>query len=139
MADDLGTDLDQLLAQTGQRPLLRRFGHRQSSYEIGEVVGERMEVKMDGVGGQGTARQPGALDRTLALFDPLLGRAALVVEGHDALGRPRQIRHDERDARIKLALQAPGQRRDLTENSALRNGTTEAFCRAETGQLLMAV
>jgi hypothetical protein len=30
-------------------------------------------------------------------------RAALVVEGHDALGRPRQISHDEPDARIKLA------------------------------------
>src|SRR5215471_13010919 len=62
-----------------------------------------MELKTDGVGGQGTARQPGPFDRALALFDPLLRRAPLVVEGDDALGRPRQIGHDEADARIKLA------------------------------------
>src|SRR6516225_8950833 len=102
MADDLGTDLDQLLAQAGQRPRLRRLGHRQSSHEIAEVVGERMELKTNGVGGEGTARQPGPFDRALALFDPLLRRAALVVEGHDARW-PRQISHDEPDARIKLA------------------------------------
>src|SRR5437763_14379236 len=62
-----------------------------------------MELKANGVGGQGTARQPSPFDRALALFDPLLRRAALVVEGHDTLGRPRQISHDEPDARIKLA------------------------------------
>ena len=55
------------------------------------------------VGGQGTARQPGPFDRALALFDPLLRRAALVVKGHDALGRPRQIGHDEPDAWTNLA------------------------------------
>ena len=62
-----------------------------------------MELKTDGVGGQGPARQPGPFDRALAFFDPSLRCAALVVEGHDALGRPRQIGHDEPDARIKLA------------------------------------
>src|SRR6516164_9399219 len=61
-----------------------------------------MELKTNGVGGEGTARQPGPFDRALALFDPLLRRAALVVEGHDARW-PRQISHDEPDARIKLA------------------------------------
>ena len=40
---------------------------------------------------------------TVALFNPLLGCPALVVEGHDALGRPRQVGDDEADARIKLA------------------------------------
>lgn len=40
------------------------------------------------VGGDGTARQPGAIDRALPLLYPLLRRAAMVVEGHDTLGRP---------------------------------------------------
>jgi len=33
----------------------------------------------------------------------LFRRAALVVEGDDALRRPRQVGHDEADARIKFA------------------------------------
>jgi hypothetical protein len=37
------------------------------------------------------------------LLDPLLSCAALVVEGDDPLGRPRQVGHDEADARVKLA------------------------------------
>jgi hypothetical protein len=36
-------------------------------------------------------------ERALAFLDPLLRRAALVVEGDDPLGRPRQIGRDEAD------------------------------------------
>jgi hypothetical protein len=50
-----------------------------------------MELKANRVGSEGAARQPRPLDRTLAFFDALLRRAALVVEGDDAVGRPRQI------------------------------------------------
>ena len=39
----------------------------------------------------------------LPYFNPLLGCPALVVEGHDALGWPRQVGDDEADPRIKLA------------------------------------
>jgi len=42
MADDLRADLDQLLAQAGQRPRFRRLGHRQRPHEVGKVVGERV-------------------------------------------------------------------------------------------------
>ena len=35
-------------------------------------------------------------------LDPLLARAALVVESNDALGRATHVRHDEADARIKF-------------------------------------
>jgi hypothetical protein len=49
------------------------------------------------------ADRPRPLDRALSVFDPLLRRAALVVEGDDALGRPRQVGHNETDARVKLA------------------------------------
>ena len=55
VADDLGADLDQLLAQAGQRPRLRRLGHRQRSHEVAEVVSEHMKLKADGIGGEGTA------------------------------------------------------------------------------------
>jgi hypothetical protein len=46
--------------------------------------------------------QPRPFDRALSFFDPLLRRAAVVVEGHDALRRPRQMGNDEAVARIKL-------------------------------------
>jgi len=103
VADDLGTDLDQLLAQAGQRPRLRGLRHRQCAHEIAEVVRQGMELEANRIGGEGAARQAGPLDRALALLDPLLGRAALVVERDDALGRPHQVGDNEADARIKLA------------------------------------
>jgi len=55
VADDFGPDLDQLLAQTGQRPRLRGLWHRQGSHEIAEIVGQRMKLEADGVGGEGAA------------------------------------------------------------------------------------
>jgi hypothetical protein len=85
VADDLGADLDQLLAQAGQRLRLRCFRHRQRAHEVAKVVGGRVKLKADGVGGESAARQPRPFDRALALFDPLFRRAALVVEGDDAL------------------------------------------------------
>jgi len=50
MADDLGTNLDQLLLEAGQRPVLDRLGCRQGAQEIAEVVGERMKLKPYGIG-----------------------------------------------------------------------------------------
>jgi hypothetical protein len=42
VADDLRADLDQFLAQAGQRPRLRGLWHRQGSHEIAEIVGQRI-------------------------------------------------------------------------------------------------
>ena len=39
VADDLSADLDQLLAQAGQLPWLRRLGHRQRAHEIDGLDG----------------------------------------------------------------------------------------------------
>ena len=89
VADDLRADLDQLLLQARQRPVLDRLGRRQRAQEIAEIVGERMKLEPHRVGGERPARQPRPLDRALALLDPLLARAALVVEGDDPLGRAR--------------------------------------------------
>src|SRR5580700_7382661 len=52
---DPGADLDKLLAQAGQRPRLRRLRHRQRPHEIAEIVGQRVELEADGVGGEGSA------------------------------------------------------------------------------------
>src|SRR6516225_9672539 len=67
-----------------------------AAYLVSELEGE-------GIGGEGAAGQPWPFDRLLALFDPLLCRAALVVEGDEALGWPRQVGDDKADARVELA------------------------------------
>ncbi len=86
VAYELGADLDQLLLQAGQRPVLDRLGRRQRAQDVAEVVGQRVKLEPDGVGGERPARQPRPVDRILALFDPLLRRAALIVEGDNPLG-----------------------------------------------------
>jgi len=101
VADDLRADLDQLLAGPGQRLRLRRLRHRQRPHEIAEIVRKSMELEADGIGGESAAGQPCPFDRALALFDPLLHRAALVVKGDDTLGRRCQVGDDEANTRIK--------------------------------------
>jgi len=103
MADDLRTDLDQLLAQTGQRPPLRRLGHRQRPHEVAEVISQCMEPETNGIGGECSARGSLPFDRARAFLHPLLHRPALVVKGDDALCRARLVGHDEADARVQLA------------------------------------
>jgi hypothetical protein len=46
VAHDLGADLDQLLAQAGRRPRLRRLRHRQRPHEIAEIVGHQASVAL---------------------------------------------------------------------------------------------
>jgi hypothetical protein len=60
LADDLRADLDQLFAQAGQRPRLRRLRHRQRPHEVAEVIRGRMELEADGVGGEGADLGPAA-------------------------------------------------------------------------------
>jgi hypothetical protein len=50
-----------------------------------------MELKTHGVGGEGAARQACPFDRALSFLDPLLRRAALIVEGDDTLGWLRRL------------------------------------------------
>ena len=52
MADDLRTDLDQLLLQARQRPIFDRLGRRQRAQEVAEIVSERVKLKSNGVGGK---------------------------------------------------------------------------------------
>ena len=52
VADDLRADLDQLLLQARQRPVLDRFGCCQRAQEVAEIVGERMKLEPNRVGGE---------------------------------------------------------------------------------------
>jgi hypothetical protein len=49
VAHDFRADLDQLLLQARQRPILDRLGRRQSTKEITEIVGERMKLEPHGI------------------------------------------------------------------------------------------
>ena len=87
MAHHLCADLDQLLLQARQRPVLDRFGRRQRAQEIAEIVGQRMKLKANRVGSERPARQPRPLDRAFALLDPLLACSAFVVDSNAPAGR----------------------------------------------------
>jgi hypothetical protein len=104
VTDDLGPDLNQFLAQAGQRPWLRRLGHRQRSHKVAEVVGQHMQLETHRIGGERSTRQPRPFDRALAFLDPLLRRAALVVAGDDPLGRPRQVGDDIADPWVQFPV-----------------------------------
>ena len=47
--DDPGADLDQLLLQAGQRPVLDRLRQSQRPHEVAEIVGERMKLEPHGI------------------------------------------------------------------------------------------
>ena len=103
MADDLGTDPEELLPQARQRPVLHRFRQGQPPHEVAEIVGQRMKLRPDGVSDKRAARQSRPFHGVLAFLDALLGRAALIVETDDTFGRARQVGDDEADTGIKLA------------------------------------
>jgi hypothetical protein len=67
----LRADLDQLVLQVRQRPVLDRLRRRQLAQEIAEVVGERMKLEPLRIGGERSALQSRPLDRAFALLDPL--------------------------------------------------------------------
>ena len=79
VADHPGADLDELLPQAGERPAFHCLGQSQRPQEVAEIVGERVKLEPDGIGGEGAAGQPRPLQGVLALFDVLLGGAALIV------------------------------------------------------------
>ena len=61
-----------------------------------------MELEPDGVVTELAARQACPLEGVFAFLDPLLGRAALIVECDDPLGGSAQVGYNEPDARVQL-------------------------------------
>ena len=57
MANRLRADLDQPLAQAGQRPVRDLGWQSQGAQEIAEVIGECVELEANGVGSECPARQ----------------------------------------------------------------------------------
>ena len=55
VSDDLGTNLDELLLQAGQRPVPDRLRCCEGAQEVTEVVGESMKLEPDSVGGKRAA------------------------------------------------------------------------------------
>ena len=86
MANDLGSDLDQLPPQRGQRPMLHFLGQRQGPHEVGEVVGQGVKLEANLVVAELAARQPRPFDGLLAFLDELLRRATVIVKRHNPVG-----------------------------------------------------
>ena len=55
VAHDLRANLDEFLFEARQRPILDWFGRRQRAQEVAEIVGQRMKLKANRIGGERTA------------------------------------------------------------------------------------
>lgn len=104
MGDNLRANLDQLLPQGRQRPVLHAPGKRQPAKEIPEIVRQGEQLEPDLVVHEVVARQPCPLNRVLAFLDPLFRRAAPAVELHHTLIASAQIRYNETHAGKQLPL-----------------------------------
>ena len=67
------------------------IGQREGAHEVAEVVGEGVKLEANGIVVEPAARQACPPDRVLALLDPLLSRAALIVERDHLLGGAAQV------------------------------------------------
>src|SRR5258708_12250699 len=72
VARHLRADLDQLVLQGRQRPVLDRLRRRQRAQEIAEVVGERMKLEPHRLVGEPSALPSPPLNPPLAPLDPPL-------------------------------------------------------------------
>src|SRR6266436_4615422 len=89
-----------------------------------------MKLEPHRVGGERSARQARPLDRAFALFDPLLARPALVVEGNDALGRAAHVLPGQgENLRLGLYVELPAGCANVTEprGSMVNNGYSERW------------
>ena len=93
--DHLRTDLDELLPQCRQRPVLHRLRQRQATQEVAQIVRQCEQLETNLVVHKVVAAQPRPLHRVLAFFYPLLRRTAAVIKLHRPAGRASQVRHDE--------------------------------------------
>src|ERR1019366_1130276 len=100
--DQTSAGFHQALLQAGQRPGGDPRRQHQPPPQISEVVGDQAQPQPHLVGAEAVAGKPRHRDRLLAFFDPLLSRAALIVEPHHRAVVSRQGGHDEADAGEQL-------------------------------------
>ena len=103
MADHLGSDLNQLLTQCSERPLLHRLGQYQSPQKITKVVTQSKELKSDLIIHKIVAGKPCPVQGVLTFLDPLLRCASFVIELHDIARFPPKVRDYEVDSWKKLS------------------------------------
>jgi hypothetical protein len=101
--DQPPTRLDEALLEAGQRPGVDPRRQDEPPPQIPQVVREHAQQQPDLVRPEPMTRESRPVRRLLPLLDPLLGGAALVLEGDDALGRAAHVGDDVANARIKLA------------------------------------
>jgi hypothetical protein len=83
MPDEAAAPLEEPLLKACQRPTLNGWRQDAPSQKIAEVVCDDPEEQSHLVGTKAVAGEPSPVGGGLALFDPLLGRSALVVEADD--------------------------------------------------------
>ncbi len=98
----LAPNLDQLLPQRRQRPMLHLFRQSPRPHEVGKIVGQGVKLEPDGVVAELAARQSGPLDGVLAFLDVLLRFTPLIVESNHPLGGARQVGDDKADTRTEF-------------------------------------
>jgi hypothetical protein len=91
--------LRQPLLKAHEGPILDRDGENEPAQQVAEVIGDDAEEQPHLVGPEAVTGEPSPVGRGLALLDPLLGRAALVVEAGDRSIRAGQRGDDEADPR----------------------------------------
>jgi len=91
MAHQTPTCLDESRLNTRQRPTLYRFWQSKSSHEVAQVVSQYEQRESYLVGNELVTREPRPVQRVFALFDPLLCRAAVIIEADYALRRITQV------------------------------------------------
>ena len=79
MTDHTCPDLDQLQLQAGQRPVGHGLGQLDAAQEGGQVVRQGVQLQPHLIVAELPARQPRPAKGVFALFDVLLGGAALRV------------------------------------------------------------
>ncbi len=72
MAGNPSSNLDQLLPQRGQGPVLDLLWQSQRPHEVAEIVGQGVKLEPDGVVAEPAARQPRSPDGVLAFLNILL-------------------------------------------------------------------
>ena len=87
--------LDHLGLNTRQRPVIHRLRQGQPAQEVAQVVGQYEQCEPDLVGYELVAGQPGPVQGLFTFLDPLLRRAATVVEMHYPFGWVPQVGDDE--------------------------------------------
>jgi hypothetical protein len=92
VTDDLSADLDQLIFEARQRPIFDRLWRPERAEEIAEIVGERMELKTDGVGGERAARIAGVLTMVEDANAASIGADAMINWRIGTFARPRVSR-----------------------------------------------